>query len=55
MTSPRDPLIERGSTPILEGTQIYALAATRSRHGESFGAITDDAGRRIGQVLTTIC
>lgn len=42
----------RSSTPLLDGTSIYALVATASRYGDSFDTVRDEAGQPIGQVLT---
>jgi len=38
--------------PFLEGTSIYALAATASRYGDAFDIVRDDSGTPIAQVST---
>lgn len=38
--------------PILAGTRIFAIAATASRHGDTFDTIRSDDGAPIGKVLT---
>lgn len=54
-TNRRTPPVEipwRNAEPFLSGTRIFAIAATASRHGESFDTVRSDDGAPIGHVLT---
>ncbi|CPT03682.1 Uncharacterised protein [Mycobacteroides abscessus] len=54
-TNRRTPPVEApwcNAEPILVGTRVFAIAATGSRHGDTFDTIRSDDGAPIGRVLT---
>lgn len=42
----------RNDKPFLNGTRIFAIAATASRHGDSFDTIRTNDGAPLGKVIT---